>query len=362
MSVNPIVDETGAITHLLATSSDLTQYNALQRRFQNGFETAPHGWAFADTSGRITEANDAFCRILDRSRADVIGHRPRDFTFVEDSARTTPFGPMCAGAVPDTFSTRKRYVSGHGALRWVDLHVQLVRDHLGRPEYFFSHIQDITDWIEAQRQAEHAEHAYRDLFNDVVFSIGTALELRDPFTAGHQRRVAELSAAIGAMLGLGDGVCAGLRVGASLHDMGKVATPSEILTKPARLDDAEYAMVKRHPRAGHDIVARIAFPWPVAVMILQHHERLDGSGYPDALRGDEISLEARILAVADTVETIVSHRPYRPARTIAVALDVVHEGRGRLFDTDVVAACVSVFDSGFAFGAPPRMAPEPREV
>ncbi|MEQ8718974.1 MAG: PAS domain S-box protein [Acidimicrobiales bacterium] len=349
LTVSPVSDEeTGHHDFYVGISADLSDHVALQRRFQRGFESAPHGWAFVHLDGWITEANDAFCQIVGRDRAEVVGCSPAEFMFPEDAARRTPFADMLCDEAPDRFETRKRYRRPDGTTRWADLHVELVRDHLGRPEYFFGTVQDITRWVDATEAAEQAEEGYRALLFAVVGSIGAALEVRDAYTAGHQRRVALLSEAIGRQLGLDESTCEGLGVGAALHDIGKVATPAEILLKPAALDAAECAIVSRHPRAGHDIVSDIEFPWPVATMILQHHERLDGSGYPDGLRGHEICLEARILAVADTVETIVSQRPYRPARPIDEALAIVVDESDRLFDREVVDACVDLFASGFS--------------
>jgi HD-GYP domain-containing protein (c-di-GMP phosphodiesterase class II) len=189
---------------------------------------------------------------------------------------------------------------------------------------------------------------YRHLFSAVVASFAASHELSDPFTAGHQQRVARLAGAIGERMGLGAEECEGLAVGATLHDVGKVAVPVQLLIKPGRLNPAEFDLVKRHAQDGHDILARIEFPWPVAEVILQHHERIDGSGYPRGLIGDEILVESRIVAVADTVESVSSHRPYQLARPLQVALDLVASGRARLFDPDVVDACVAIFDDGFA--------------
>lgn len=176
-----------------------------------------------------------------------------------------------------------------------------------------------------------------------VRAIATAGELRDPYTAGHQRRVAELAVALGTELGLEADVVVGIGIASSIHDIGKLAIPAEILSKPGRLSDNEFALVKEHAQAGHDIVAGIDFPWPVAEMILQHHERLDGSGYPDGLHGEQISLGGRIVAVADVVEAMRSHRPYRPALGLPTALRTLAEGRDTLFDPDVVDACLRVF-------------------
>jgi PAS domain S-box-containing protein len=183
-----------------------------------------------------------------------------------------------------------------------------------------------------------------------VTAIATASELRDPYTAGHQHRVGELACAIATEMGVEAEVIAGIQVAATIHDVGKLIVPAEILSSPGRLKEAEFALIKQHPQAGYDIVSGIEFPWPVPEMVLQHHERLDGSGYPNGLRGEEIAMGARIIAVADTVEAITSHRPYRPALGLEVAIKVISDGRGTLFDPEVVDACCLLFaENRFSF-------------
>jgi putative nucleotidyltransferase with HDIG domain len=181
--------------------------------------------------------------------------------------------------------------------------------------------------------------------------MGSAVEMRDPYTAGHQRRVTRLAEAIAHELGLDKAVVQGLRLASQMHDVGKIAVPAEILSKPGRLADYEYQLVQAHSRVGHDILQSIEFDRPVADIVLQHHERIDGSGYPLGLTGGDILIESRILAVADTVEAMASHRPYRPALGLDVALEEVRDGSGTRYDADVVAACLKVCGSaGFAFG------------
>ncbi|MHB8438513.1 MAG: HD domain-containing phosphohydrolase [Acidimicrobiales bacterium] len=183
-----------------------------------------------------------------------------------------------------------------------------------------------------------------------VRAIAAAAELRDPYTAGHQRRTADLSAVIATAMGINSDAIEGIKVAASIHDIGKLTVPAEILSKPGRLTDAEFALVKQHSQAGYDIVAGIDFPWPVPETILQHPERLDGSGYPHGLKGDQISVGARILAVADTTEAMQAHRPYRPALGIDAAINVLLSGRESLFDPEAVDACVrAIRDDGFTF-------------
>jgi PAS domain S-box-containing protein len=190
------------------------------------------------------------------------------------------------------------------------------------------------------------------LLDGLVGTVAAAVEARDPFTAGHQRRVAELAVAIAAELELDEHEIAGIRVAAGMHDIGKISIPSEILTKPGMLSALEFELIKQHARAGHDIVRGIDFPWPVARMILEHHERMDGSGYPSGLRGPELLHGSCIIAVADTVEAMASHRPYRPARGIGAALAQIEHDRGTLFAVDAVDACVRLFhERGFVFHA-----------
>ncbi len=191
----------------------------------------------------------------------------------------------------------------------------------------------------------HAHHAeiLRQSLEQSIAAIALTVEKRDPYTAGHQQRVAQLCVALGRELGWEAERIEGLRLGALIHDIGKIYVPAEILNRPGRLTEAEFAIIKSHPEVGYDIVKDVEFPWPVAETIRQHHERLDGSGYPRGLKGEEIILEARILAVADTVEAMSSHRPYRPARGIEKALAEIERHRGDWYDPAAADACLKLF-------------------
>jgi HD-GYP domain-containing protein (c-di-GMP phosphodiesterase class II) len=171
-------------------------------------------------------------------------------------------------------------------------------------------------------------------------------EQRDPYTAGHQNRVGAIAAAIGEALGLDDDVVTGLRVAGELHDIGKISIPAEILTRPGRLSDTERRLIQLHPQAGYDILRGIPFRWPVALVALQHHERVDGSGYPQGLTGAQMTLEARIVAVADVVEAMASHRPYRAALGVERALDEIADGVGTRYDPEVAHACLALARAG----------------
>lgn len=186
----------------------------------------------------------------------------------------------------------------------------------------------------------------RQSLKGIIHATAMTVEMRDPYTAGHQRQVVELAVKIGQELEYTADELEGLRMGGVIHDIGKVAIPAEILSKPARLTEIEFALMKTHSQIGFDILKDIEFPWPVAQIIRQHHERLDGSGYPDGLRGDQILKEARVLCVADVMDAMASHRPYRSALGIEAAIEEIKLQRGRRYDAHVVDACLRLYRQG----------------
>lgn len=198
-------------------------------------------------------------------------------------------------------------------------------------------------------QQQHSDDTVKQALAGTIQAIAVTVEKRDPYTAGHQRRVASLSVAIAEELGLDDDRITGLRLGATIHDIGKIYVPSEILTRPGKLAAIEFELIKSHSQVGYDIMKDVKLPWPVAEMILQHHERIDGSGYPQRLKGDAILLEARILTVADVTEAMLSHRPYRPSLGLEAALAEIARHRGIYYDPVAVDACLHLFrDKGYS--------------
>jgi putative two-component system response regulator len=181
------------------------------------------------------------------------------------------------------------------------------------------------------------------VFEEIVVALSSIAEKRDPYTAGHQRNVSKIACEIAKVMGLPQDKIEGLKIAGILHDIGKVYVPSEILNKPGRLTDLEFSIIKTHSQVGYEIIKEIDFPWPVADMVLQHHERLDGSGYPGGLIGEDMLIESKILTVADVLEAMSSHRPYRAALGIELALNQITMNSGIFYDKSVVDCCVSIF-------------------
>jgi len=214
--------------------------------------------------------------------------------------------------------------------------------HGGRPAVI-GLMQDISEKKLAEEQIQRYVVQLETAFMHTVEVATTLSEMRDSYTAGHERRAGHIAVAIAAELGFDARRQEGLRVAGYLHDIGKITIPSEILSKPGKLTAVEFDLIKGHSQASYDVLKNVEFPWPVAEVVLQHHERQDGSGYPRGLKGDAILLEARILAVADVIEAMSSHRPYRPGLGIDKALAEIERGRGTMYDADVADACLRLF-------------------
>jgi len=213
-----------------------------------------------------------------------------------------------------------------------------------------NHLEDLVE--ERTAELRESEIRLRTSLLDSITALAAIVEMRDPYTAGHQHRVAQLAIAIAKELQLPAEQVEGIHLAGVVHDVGKIRVPAEILTKPGKLTGLEFSIIKEHAQNGYEILSNIDFPWPIAEIVLQHHERLDGSGYPQALNNGKVLLEAKILAVADVVESMMSHRPYRPALGIDAALENIALNKGTLFDPSVVDACIKLFrESDFNFSS-----------
>ena len=202
---------------------------------------------------------------------------------------------------------------------------------------------DIAKGKQAEQELKQSLNKLRRIMEETIRAMASITEVRDPYTAGHQKRVSQLAFAITKEMNLPKEESNGIYMAALIHDIGKINVPAEILSKPTLLTENELDMIKSHPQIAYDILKTIEFPWPVAKIILQHHERMDGSGYPQGLKEKDILLGAKILAVSDVVEAMSSHRPYRPAHSIDMALEEIQKNNGVLYDPDVVDACLKLF-------------------
>ena len=221
-----------------------------------------------------------------------------------------------------------RIIRRNGEVRHTLARICVSRDATGRVTRYYGANQDITERKQAEEKLESTLDNLRKAIGGTIQAIVQVVEMRDPYTAGHQRRVADLARSIATEMGLPSDVIEGIRMAAAIHDIGKVSVPSEILSKPGKLTQNEFELIKDHSLTGYDILKDVEFPWPIAEIIYQHHERLDGSGYPRGLKGDDVLLEARIIALADVVEAMASHRPFRPARGIDAAMDEIERTQG----------------------------------
>jgi PAS domain S-box-containing protein/putative nucleotidyltransferase with HDIG domain len=235
-----------------------------------------------------------------------------------------------------------------GSRKWCEVTAILSVDQDKRPTGIIGVSRDITQRKQSEEALQRSYHKLRETLITTVNALASTVEMRDPYTAGHQRRVTILACAIAEQMGLTEERFDGLRLAGLIHDIGKITVPIEILNKPGRISETEFNIIKMHPQAGYNLLKEIEFPWPVAQIVLQHHERLDGSGYPQGLKNGGIMQEAKILAVADVVEAMASHRPYRPSLGIDVALGELTKNRGILYDPEVVDVCQRLFvEQGF---------------
>ncbi|MEW6549432.1 MAG: HD domain-containing phosphohydrolase [Spirochaetota bacterium] len=332
------------LTLLMETVWRITEENRIAKALQTSeskyrgiFDNAQEGIFQSTPDGLYVAANAAMAKILGYDSPEDLISSVRDissqiYIYPEDRQRLLSLIEQ-NGTV---HSFESLYRRKDGSPVWVSVSLHPVVDEKGVVQHFQGFLEDIT---ERRKGIERLKEALKA----TVLAISASVEAKDPYTAGHQSRVADLGLAIAGELGLSEDDREGLRLAATIHDLGKLSVPTEILTKPKKLLDVEFEIIKTHSRSGYEILSKIDFPWPIARMVLEHHERMDGSGYPQGLKGSEVLLQSRILAVADVVESMASHRPYRPALGIIAALAEIEANADRLYDSEVVRACLSLF-------------------
>ena len=237
-----------------------------------------------------------------------------------------------------------------GSILWVSINARVVKDTVGNVCRLEGTTEDITARKHAEEELKQTMEKLRKSLIGTIQAMSLTVEARDPYTAGHQRKVSNLARVIAQEMGLSSEAVDIIRMAGAIHDIGKISVPVEILAKPGKITDIEMSLIKVHPQAGYNILKDVELPYPIAEIVLQHHERVDGSGYPQGLRGGQILIEAQIIAVADVVEAISSYRPYRPALGIDAALEEIEKNKGILYDEKVVETCIKLFrEEGFEF-------------
>ncbi|MBI3372548.1 MAG: PAS domain S-box protein [Betaproteobacteria bacterium] len=348
ISAKLLLDASGQPKSIVATMRDITErkraenaLKAAEEQFRGLVEQAIAG-IYIVQDGKLAYVNRRFAEIFGYGTAEELIGRPA-LSLVAEIDRDLVAERMRRKLEGDARSADYSFaaVRKDGMVIQVGAHGAGASYH-GLPA-IIGLMQDISEKKRAEDQIKRYVVQLEGAFMRTVEVATTISEMRDPYTAGHERRVAAVATAVGAELGLEAGRLEGLRVAGYLHDVGKMTIPSEILSKPGKISAVEYALIKGHPQAGFDVLKDVDFPWPVAQVALQHHERVDGSGYPQGLKGEEILYEARIMAVADVVEAMSSHRPYRPGLGIDKALAEIERGRGTAYDLKVVDACLCLF-------------------
>jgi PAS domain S-box-containing protein len=341
-----IRDENQQMVGILGVTRDITERKQAEEelkqseeRYRSIFENAQEGIFRSTPDGRIITSNQAM--------ANMFGYESTEerkmMTSITDMARQHYVNPEDLRIFEETIK-EQGFITEYEAqnyrkdesIIWISLTMHAVRDEKGRIMYYDGIILDITNHKESTERTKKALGA-------TVQAIAVTVETRDPYTAGHQRRVADLARAIATEMNLPTEQIDGIRMAAAIHDLGKISVPAEILSKPTKLTNLEFSLIKTHAQSGYDILKDIEFPWPIARMVLEHHERMNGSGYPNGLTGDNILLESGILMVADVVEAMASHRPYRPSRGIEAALEEIEKNKGTLYDAAAVDACLRLF-------------------
>ncbi len=322
------------------------ELRASEEKYRTIFENAQEGIYQTTCEGKFIMANQAMARILGYDAPEELLDEKPDLArriYVNPEERTKVIEQVQREGV--VRGQEIQFYRKDGRKIWISRTMRIVRDDQNKEPYLEGIVEDITEKKESVDRLRKA-------LGGTVQAIASVVETKDPYTAGHQRRVADLARAMATELNLSPDQIEGLRMAGIIHDIGKISVPAEILSTPRRLTAIEFSLIKMHAQSGYDILKDVDFPWPIARMVLEHHERMDGSGYPNGLTGDDILLESRVLAVADVVEAMATHRPYRPALGLEAALEEINTKKGILYDPNVVSVCLRLFqDKNFVIKA-----------
>jgi PAS domain S-box-containing protein/putative nucleotidyltransferase with HDIG domain len=337
---------------VLTSTVDITERKRVEKalreseeRYRHLVENANDIIYWTDSNGCFSFVNPVVKRILGYDEKELIGKHYLELIHLDYREEAERFYNLqFAERILNTYNELP-VITKEGKELWIGQNVQLIveGDRFGG---FRAVVRDISDQREANGKIKSTIDKLRKAMNGIIQAIELTIETRDLYTAGHQRRVSNIARAIATEMGLQKNMIDGIRIAGLLHDIGKLHVPAEILSKPGKITENEFKIIKAHPRVGYDILKNIEFPWPIDYIVLQHHERINGTGYPDGISGEDILIEARILAVADVVEAMSSHRPYRAATGLDSALNEIEKNRGILYDPSVVDACIKIFKEG----------------
>jgi len=322
----------------------------LRRRNIMILDSAGEGIAGLDEEMRFVFINRSALDMLGYGMKELIGEAMEKILAgktvppVTDTAGTGTIGLPGQATGMSLFQLRRK----DGSVFPAEFMVNAINDLGGGLGCVIS-FRDVSARLKAEEEVARSYERMRTILFESIHAMSTALEFRDPYTAGHQKRVAELASAIALRMDLPEERRDGIYLAGIVHDIGKIYVPAEILTRPGKLSDVEFRMIQVHSETGFRILKDVDYPWPIAQAVYQHHERIDGSGYPRGLLGDDIILDAKIISVADVVEAMASHRPYRPAIGMDMALDEIRKGAGKIYDTGAAMACLELFREGFEF-------------
>ncbi|MBN1364892.1 MAG: PAS domain S-box protein [Syntrophaceae bacterium] len=314
-----------------------------EEKYRTILENIEEGYYEVDLSGKFTFFNDSMCQITGYSREELTGMSYQQYADEENSKKVFQEFNKLYTTRGSTAGFDWQMIRKDGARRYIEASASLIKDSSGKSIGFRGIVRDITERKKAEEKIRQTLNSLKKAVGTTIQVLVTALETRDPYTAGHQSQSANLAYAIATEMGLPQDKIEGINMAGIIHDIGKLSIPAEILSKPTKLTNLEIALIQEHAHSGFEMLKDVESPWPLAEIVYQHHERINGSGYPRNLKGDEILMEARILGVADVVEAMASHRPYRPALGIEVALEEIEKNKGILYDTAVADTCLKLF-------------------
>ncbi|MCX7705409.1 MAG: HD-GYP domain-containing protein [bacterium] len=315
-----------------------TAFFEAAQQWRTIFDAVSEPICLIDNKFTVLRCNTAMSALLKKSFKEIIGRKLYEFKTDLD---------LCS-VIHQIIQKMDKKIEHHTEILhindfWYELTLHSILEQTEKNGKILIILRNITHLKEMEKGLTETHQKLKKAFHGIVNALSTTIEKRDPFTAGHERRVAQIAQALAISLGIRSDMVEGLLVAGLLHDVGKIVVPAEILSKPGTLNPHEYNIVKSHPAAGYEILKKVEFPWPVADIVLQHHERLNGTGYPNQLTKEKIIFESRILAVADVVEAMLSQRPYRKAKTVDQVISELQEQKGILFDEKIVDACVQLF-------------------